>query len=234
MVSSSPDLTLFNQQLKEFEKLSTTDRFKIDKDDLYPCLADNTPNTGFDAHYIYHPAWAARVVKAINPQVHVDISSTLHFCSIISAFIKTDFYDYRPAILNLNNLACKHADLTKLTFQSNSISSLSCMHTIEHIGLGRYGDPIDPEGDISAFNELKRVCAINGNLLIVVPVGVKKIRFNAHRIYNPHDIITYMSGFDIVDFSFVNDQGSFIENGSLNDAANQTYGCGCFWFKKIS
>jgi SAM-dependent methyltransferase len=143
-----------------------------------------------------------------------------------------DFYDYRPAALHLSNLKSQHADLTALPFSSSSLTSVSCMHTIEHVGLGRYGDPIDPEGDLKAINELKRVCAVNGSLLIVVPVGIKKIQFNAHRIYDPFDIIEYMSGFELKDFSLIDDHGTFTEKADLKVAATQKYGCGCYWFIK--
>jgi hypothetical protein len=58
------------------------------------------------------------------------------------------------------------------------------MHVIEHIGLGRYGEALDPDGDLKAIRELVRVLAAGGNLLVVVPVGRPRIQFNAHRIYD--------------------------------------------------
>ncbi len=193
---------------------------------------ERTLTTNFDAHYIYHPAWAARIVKKINPEFHIDISSTLHFCSQLSAFIPVRFYDYRPALLTLDQLTCERADLTNLHFETESINSLSCMHTIEHIGLGRYGDPLDVNGDIKAINELKRVVKIGGNLLIVVPIGKPRIVFNAHRIYSPKMIIDEMEGFKLENFAFVNDKNDFFSNANLNDANEEDYGCGCFWFIK--
>ena len=225
-------LALFSKQFRQFEKLNTGNRFTLSPDNNYPILHDNTSQTPFDAHYIYHPAWAARIVQNISPVKHIDISSTLHFCSILSAFIPTEFYDYRPAALNLDNLKSLHADLTALHFENDSIDSISCMHTLEHIGLGRYGDPIDPDGDIKAINELKRVCAVNGNLLLVVPVGKKKLMFNAHRIYDPEEFSGYLSGCDLQNFSLVTDENEFIANASFELAAAQRYGCGCYWFKK--
>jgi len=224
----------FKEELSKFKTLNTEDRFSNINFEDYPCLTDKTAVTNFDAHYVYHPAWAARIIKDISPVKHVDISSTLHFCSILSGFIPTEFYDYRPAKLNLNNLISSHADLTNLPFENNSIQSLSCMHTIEHIGLGRYGDPLDPDGDIKAVKELARVCAINGNLLLVVPVGKKKIMFNAHRIYDPTEFFQYVKNFELKDFSLITDNGEFITNASFDLAANQNYGCGCYWLKKIS
>lgn len=219
------------QQFEMFQSLNDK-RFILNKADLILCVNDATNNTGFDSHYIYHPAWAARIIKEIAPKKHVDIGSTLHFCSLLSAFVKTDFYDFRPAQLNLSNLVSAHADLMALPFESNSIECLSCMHTIEHIGLGRYGDPIDPTADLKAIDELKRVCANNGNLLIVVPVGRRNIRFNAHRIYDPLDMINYMKGFQLKQFAMVYDDGKFEQNIDPAKVTNQEYACGCYWFIK--
>jgi hypothetical protein len=161
--------------------------------DAYPCLKDKIVNTPFDQHYTYHPAWAARILAQTKPAYHVDISSILSFSTVVSAFVPVKFYDYRPANLNINNFESGFADLKQLSFADNSIASLSCMHTIEHIGLGRYGDEIDPQGDIKSIDELKRVLQSGGNLLFVTPVGRSRIEFNAHRIYSYEQIIGYFS-----------------------------------------
>ena len=223
-----------NEFKKEFDLIAKTNNrnFELIFKNSRPYLDDKTTTTGFDAHYVYHPAWASRIVKLINPSVHVDISSTLHFCTQLSAFIPVDFYDYRPAILNLDNLQSLKADLTNLHFESNSIECISCMHTIEHIGLGRYGDPIDSDGDIKAINELKRVVKNGGSILFVVPVGKPTIVFNAHRIYRASDIVKLFSGFTLSNFSLVKDNNEYINNASISQADDQKYGCGCFWFVK--
>jgi SAM-dependent methyltransferase len=224
----------FQDQFKAFLALDKTHTLPVLKSDQKACLNENTENTEFDAHYIYHPAWAARLVKKINPEKHIDISSTLHFCSILSAFIPTEFYDYRPAELNLDNLYSGKADLTHLQFATNSIESLSCMHTVEHIGLGRYGDPLDPEGDIKAINELKRVVKPGGSILFVTPVGRPRIMFNAHRIYDPSMIAEFFNGFELRQFSLVKDNQTFEYDASLKSGLEQQYGCGCFWFVKTN
>jgi SAM-dependent methyltransferase len=198
----------------------------------YPCLSDNTSATAFDAHYIYHPAWAARIVSQIHPLVHVDISSTLNFCAIVSAFVPVEFYDYRPAKLNLDNLECKHGDLMKLPFENESIESISCMHVVEHIGLGRYGDSLDPDGDLKAIAELKRVLARGGSLLFVTPMGAPRIQYNAHRIYSYDQIAAYFGNLHIEQFALVDDKGQFTINAGPSYANQQKYGCGCWWFKK--
>ncbi|HET6990698.1 MAG TPA: DUF268 domain-containing protein, partial [Bacteroidia bacterium] len=145
------------------------------------------------------------------------------------------FYDYRPARLDLDNLTSEPADLTNLNFPDNSIASLSCLHTVEHVGLGRYGDPIDYDGDLKAIAELKRVVKPGGSLLFVTPVGKSKVMFNAHRIYSYDQVLDYFEGFELKEFSLVPDNekdGGLIQNSTKEMSDKQNYGCGCFWFVK--
>ncbi len=219
-----------------FKKLSASDRRFLNRwKDRRPYLTDNLQYTSFDSHYTYHPAWAARILEQTKPKKHTDISSILSFCVVVSAFIPTDFYDYRPAKLKLSNLNSNKADLLCLPFADNSIESLSCMHTVEHIGLGRYGEPLDPNGDIKAINELIRVLANGGNLLFVVPVGKPRIKFNAHRIYSYKQIMEYFKSLKLNEFSLIPDNAfekGIIYNAKEKEADGQSYGCGCFWFRK--
>lgn len=226
----------FISSLREFQSLDKNSRFCLKEEDFLKCLNDNTENTGFDTQYEYHQAWAARCLAQINPKKHIDISSRITFNVVTSAFIPIEFYDYRPAkIYNLSGLECKSADLTKLHFDDSSIESLSCMHTIEHIGLGRYGDKINPDGDLKAIQELKRVLKTDGNLLFVVPVGKPRIQYNAHRIYSYDMIMDYFKDFKLVNYSLIPDNAmevGIINNAGKEETDKQNYACGCFWFKK--
>jgi len=221
---------------KEFRVFKAThgERFLIQDSDKYPCLNDKNTKTSFDKHYTYHTAWAARKLRDISPIEHIDISSLTYFSTLVSAFIPVRFYDYRPEEIELDNFSCEHADITQLPFDNDSIDSLSCMHVVEHIGLGRYGDPLDVDGDLKAIEELKRVVSIGGNLLFVVPIGKAKIMFNAHRIYSYDQIINYFKNFELLEFTLIPDQsnGGLIINATKEQADIQVYGCGCFMFKK--
>ncbi|MFA5997307.1 MAG: DUF268 domain-containing protein [Candidatus Paceibacterota bacterium] len=228
-------LPLIIRSFVSFKAKDKQKRFKISILDIFPCLFENIPYTRFDTHYIYHTAWAARKVKEIDAKEHVDISSSLYFSGIVSAFKTVRFYDFRPAKLNLSNLISKPANLLSLPFENDSITSLSCMHTVEHVGLGRYGDEIDPEGDLVAAKELSRVIAKSGNLLFVVPVGVPRIQFNAHRVYSYEMVIGMFPELILKEFSLIPDNA--LETGMIYDATKeiadkQIYGCGCFWFVK--
>jgi SAM-dependent methyltransferase len=171
------------------------------------------------------------------PAKHVDISSILSFAAIVSAFIPFEFYDFRPAPLKLSDFSGATADLTRLGFSDNSVASLSSMHVIEHIGLGRYGEPLDPDGDLKAIRELCRVLAPGGNLMVAVPVGRPRIQFNAHRVYDDTEFRAYFTGLEVVEFALIPDGDAPV--GLIYDAPRdlvdaQEYGCGCYWFRKPS
>lgn len=238
-VLRNPKSVIVLFQLLKFKKLSDKKRgFKISPLDLYPITNERTKTTHFDRHYVYHTSWAARVVREINPDFHTDISSSLFFAGIVSAFTPIKFYDYRPADLILSDLETHPGDLCNLPFESNSLSSLSCMHTIEHVGIGRYGDPVGPNDDIKAVNELKRVVKKEGSLLIVVPIGkTPRIEYNAHRIYSYDQIISMVCDeqFELKEFAFIperDEQGGLVRYAKKEDIKDSYYACGCFWFIK--
>lgn len=224
----------FKKHFSERKTLLAGERFKCKWEDRYPCLFDNTATTSFDAHYLYHTAWAARILAKNVPHKHLDIGSCLRFVSIVSAFIPVEFYDYRPTKITLSGLKAGGADLLSLPFAEGTISSLSCMHVVEHIGLERYGDAFAPEGDLQAMAELERVLSKKGTLLFVVPIGEEaRIQYNAHRIYTYEQIISYFPSCSLKSFSLILDNGKFIDRASQKDTCGQKYACGCFEIVKF-
>ncbi|WP_051445298.1 DUF268 domain-containing protein [Desulfocurvus vexinensis] len=190
---------------------------------------------GFDRHYVLHTAWAARQVARLAPARHVDIASSLYFVAQVSAFVPVDFYDYRPPDLALPGLGCARADLAALPFPDASVPSLSCLHVIEHVGLGRYGDALDPDGDRRAAAELARVLAPGGTLLVAVPVGRARVEFNLHRVYACAQVLALFPGLALEQFALVPDDpkdGGLLPGAPFAQADAQQYGCGCFCFVK--
>lgn len=235
------DLPMFRKEFREFKHLNdqakTPNRFRVNESDCYPCLDDRHKQHEIDRHYVNHTAWAARKLASLRPPHHVDISSYLYFSTIVSAFIPVTYYDYRPAVLELDNLTTAKADLTNLPFSSNSLSSLSCMHVVEHIGLGRYGDPLNPDGDLLAMSELQRCLAVGGHLLFVVPLGAPRMCFNAHRVYSKQMIVDAMDQCELLELALIPDSTtdeSLVYGPNEQLLAEQRYGCGCFLFRKHS
>ncbi len=236
-------LILFGQALKVLHQFKlikdqASPRFAVTWKDRWIHLRDATATTGFDRHYVFHTAWASRVIAELRPQEHIDIASSLYFVGSVSAFVPTRFIDFRPADLGLSGLNSEAGTLMHLPFPDNSIESLSCMHVVEHVGLGRYGDPLDYDGDIKAARELSRVVAPLGTLLFVVPIGGKaRIQFNAHRIYTYDQVLDLFPDFDLIEFALIPDDGAkegLIRHANPSLAAHQKYGCGCFRLRKQS
>ncbi len=201
--------------------------------DWNPRMEEATPDTPFDAQYLYHCSWAARQLAERQPARHVDISSSLWFVGIASAICPIEHYDYRPPELGLPNVSVGACDLTKLPFADGSLQSLSCMHVVEHVGLGRYGDHLDASGDRKAMAELQRVLAPGGTLLFVTPVGRPRIVFNSHRIYAYEEIQAQFATLRTENFSLITDGRNgrkFINNADPALVAQQKYGCGCWAF----
>lgn len=201
--------------------------------DAYPCLGDWVSTTPFDPHYFYQAAWLSRQLATTKITKHIDIGSDVKLIGSISAFVPIEFIDFRPLQVTLPGLQCTAGDITNLPMEADSVISLSCLHVVEHIGLGRYGDPLDSQGSDKAMAELSRVVSTGGLLYLSVPVGRARICFNAHRVFSPIEIINAFDSFELVSFSMVNDSGHFLSNCMPSDALDQDYACGMFVFKKI-
>ncbi|MCL5995610.1 MAG: DUF268 domain-containing protein [Chloroflexi bacterium] len=200
--------------------------------DAYPQLHDRTGTTGIDAHYFYANGWAMRRIVAQLPAHHVDIGSQTMFVNLLSAVLPVIFVDYRPLEPRMAGLTSRSGDILKLPFADGSVDSLSCLHVAEHIGLGRYGDPLNPHGTRQACAELQRVLAPGGNLYFALPVGRPRVCFNAHRIHAPEMIAEYLAGLELLEISGVHDDGRYVERVSLDAFVGSRYACGMFWLRK--
>lgn len=201
-------------------------------EDGYPCLFDNAESTPYDPHYFYQAVWASRLLARTGARAHVDLGSDIRFIGPLTAMIPmVTFIDVRPVKAKSPGLHCVAASAVHLPFADRSVSSLSCLHVAEHIGLGRYGDDLDPTGTRRACAEMVRVLAPHSNLFLSVPVGRPRVCFNAHRIHTPRQVMSYLRGLDLVEFSVVDDYGQFREKVDLNEMERANYACGLFWLK---
>jgi SAM-dependent methyltransferase len=200
--------------------------------DLYPCLSDRSSHTPFDPHYFFQGAWLARRLAQVQPTLHVDVGSSVMMVSVLSAQHPIVCVDYRPLRAALSGLTCVAATATRLPFSTGALESVSSLHVIEHVGLGRYGDPLDPSGSQAAAKELSRVVRPGGRLFVSVPVGRPRVCFNAHRVFDPRSIQAMTAGMRLQAFSLVDDDGRFTQDADICTAERQDYGCGMFEFIK--
>jgi SAM-dependent methyltransferase len=194
----------------------------------WPELGDRLASTPYDAHYFFQDVWAARCVAEHAPERHVDVGSSVHWVGVLTSHTTVEFVDIRPLEAGIEGLTSVAGSVLDLPHPDRSVASLSCLHVAEHIGLGRYGDPLDPEGSRKAATELQRVLAPGGQLLFSGPVGRKRVCFNAHRVHDPHEVLEWFSELELVEFAGVDDDGAFRRRRSLDELAGQSYACGMY------
>jgi hypothetical protein len=226
----------YRTQRKEFQNLggSVTHKYAI-----YTDYDDQAGSAS--GHYFHQDLLVASYIYKNNPTRHIDIGSRIDgFIAHVASFRQIDVMDVRH--LNStghSNISFIKADLmNKDSAQNNITDSISCLHAIEHFGLGRYGDPIDPNGHLKGFNNALRMLKPGGTLYISFPIGRgNEVHFNAHRVFHPRDIFTWAENRDSLElerFDYVDDAGKVHQNINLeNTTLNVVFGCGIYTFKKI-
>lgn len=211
--------------------------FPLKLRNTFPCLLDRYENSGtLPRHYFWQDLWGARKVFKSGVRRHYDIGSRLDgFIAHCLPFCEIVMLDIRPLSMQIQNLQFQQTNCMDMNqISDGSIASLSSFHAIEHFGLGRYGDPIDPLGHQKAIAEMKRIICDDGSIYFSVPIGMQRIEFNAHRIFDPLEIIRLFEGFELVEFSAIDDDDAFFENVAVESYRTLNYGCGVFHFKKKS
>lgn len=159
-----------------------------------PMLTEWDESSGQLGGYFFQDLTVARWIHEASPRRHVDVGSRLDgFIGQLAVFREVEVLDIRPQPLEVPNVRFHQVDLmTELPAEwQEATDSLSCLHTIEHFGLGRYGDTIDPAGHLKGIAQLKRMVAPAGTLYLSTPVGQERIEFNAHRIFSPRTLISW-------------------------------------------
>lgn len=209
--------------------------FPLQFKNLYPCLLDRfEPAENVPKHYFWQDLWAAKIIFNLGVQRHYDIGSRLDgFIAHCLTFTKVVMLDIRPLPMEISGLIFQEANCMDMTqIPNSSIMSLSSLHAVEHFGLGRYGDPIDPLGHEKAIKEMQRVVDHNGHILFSVPIGNQRLEFDGHRIFDCYEVIRLFNECDLLEFSYINDSNAYYENISIEDCPALNFGCGLFHFKK--
>jgi len=201
-------------------------------EDLFPQLGDWREVHELDAHYFHQDTWAANRIAELRPAGHVDVGSRVDLVGFLTAMTEVTFVDIRPLQVDIERLTCVEGSILDLPFADQSLESVSCLHVAEHIGLGRYGDPLDPAGSRKAMAELQRVVAPGGHLLFSGPIGRPRVCFNAHRIHDPIAILELFGELELVEFAVVDDAGRFARHRDPAACRELSYGCGMFLLRR--
>ena len=209
--------------------------------ELLPCLHDWYEEGGTTkSEYFWQDLLVARSIFEANPAKHVDIGSLVGgFVAHVASFREIEVFDVRPISTQIPGVTFKQADLMQpVAGVADYCDSLSCLHALEHFGLGRYGDPIDPRGFERGIVNMAALLKKDGVFYLSVPIGIDRVEFNAHRVFDPRSIVTLatqhslrLSGLTVIH------PGGRIETIALDEAqlsslAGQRYALGIFVFQK--
>jgi Caenorhabditis protein of unknown function, DUF268 len=210
---------------------------------LLPTLSDKYAESGIaSGHYFHQDLWAARLIHAHAPARHIDVGSRIDgFIAHLLSFREVEVLDIRALVSKVAGLSFRQADLmsnTPLTIEPSP--SVSCLHALEHFGLGRYGDPLRPDGWRTGLQRLAELVAPGGRLYLGVPTGQPAVEFNAQRIFHPQYILNeaVRHGLTLSALAWVDDAGDFHEQAlplspdAVSRLAAMNFGCGLFLFEK--
>lgn len=205
---------------------------------IKPCFYEKYQNAGTTrGHYFHQDLYVASRIFVDNPYKHVDVGSRIDgFVAHVACYRAIEVFDIRPSFEKLHSINFKQLDFMEPVNKEyfNYCDSISCLHALEHFGLGRYGDPVDAIGYKKGLKNLCLMLSTGGILYLSVPIGREQVCFNAHRIFNPLSLLNELDhGMELQRFSYVDDSGDFFENINLSDfqteiLPNLKYGCGIF------
>jgi len=159
---------------------------------MMPFLHDRTELAG-DGHseYFLQDLHVAKRIFELKPAHHVDVGSRVDgFVAHVASFRTIEVLDIRPMTNDVVGIDFKQVDLMKVDDSlTEYCDSLSCLHALEHFGLGRYGDRVDPAGWRLGLSSLGRLLKPGGRLFLSAPMGRERVVFNAHRVFAPAQLI---------------------------------------------
>lgn len=197
-------LVSFAGEYRRFRRLNRGSRFALDGGDVLPSLTDRTAATPIEPIYFLQDTWCAGRIAAVLPASHVDVGSAIRAMALIAQFVPVQFVDIRRIDIDVPNLSFRCGSILQLPFADRSIASLSSLCVIEHIGLGRYGDPLDAVGSEKAAAELCRVLAHGGDLYVSVPVDdACRVYFNAHRAFTRDYVLELFSELRLLEERYI-------------------------------
>ena len=154
----------FNQSfieddLCQYKRLNKRTSFEIKEQYIWPIIGDKYALAGMMENYFWQDLWAAKLIIKSGIKKHFDIGSRVDgfIAHLLSAGLDITMIDVREFPQKVDGLYTIVDDATMLKqIEDKSIESMSALCSLEHFGLGRYGDPIDPEACFKCFNNIKR------------------------------------------------------------------------------
>ncbi len=230
--------SFFEDDIEEYKRLNSRENFKIQEQYFWPVLTDKYAMAGAMGNYFWQDLWAAKLIFNSGIKKHFDIGSRIDgfIAHLLAMNIEVTLIDIREFPGSVENLYTLVDDATKLLqVQDDSIESMSALCSLEHFGLGRYGDSINPEACFECFCVIQKKIKRGGNLYLSVPIGKERVEFNAHRVFYASTIVESFASMELKSFSCTA-EGKIEYNTEIHqfdsDEHNGEYRYGLFHFIK--
>lgn len=204
------DKTFLQSDIATYQQLNQRLSFAIDEKCMWPVIVDKFDQAGSIGNYFWQDLWAARLIIEQGVKEHFDIGSRLDgfIAHLLAANIEVNVIDIRKFPGEIEHLHTIVDDATTLhQIEDESVESMSALCSLEHFGLGRYGDPIDPEACFKCFDNIQRKLKRRGHLYISVPIGKERVEFNAHRVFYANTIAACFQKLQMQEFSCATPEG---------------------------
>jgi SAM-dependent methyltransferase len=235
-------LPIFLKEYREIRRQAGISQQEFPFWPTHPCLEDRCQESGTaKGHYFHQDLLVAGRIFTNQPTRHADIGSRIDgLVAHVASFREIEVLDIRDLTSPTSNILFQRADLMDPEFTlADYYDSVSCLHALEHFGLGRYGDRIDYRGHLMGWENIHRMLKAGGKLYFSVPIGDQRIEFNAHRVFSVPYLLNMIEGRYCLDaFSYVNDAGNLVRNPEMTAEAVENsfschYGCGIFELTKL-
>lgn len=214
--------------------------FCVERVGFRPCLHDKKGEGGeAKSEYFLQDLMVARCIFEEKPVRHIDIGSRVDgFVAHVASFRTIEVFDVRHNSANVPGIKFRQIDMMSSEGAAEHCDSLSCLHALEHFGLGRYGDPIGPNGFENGFAAMATMVRSGGRFYLSVPIGHPRVEFNAHRIVSPKIVIDLATrhGFRLVELTVLHEGKQEIlreiSPGKISALESLDYALGIFILKK--
>lgn len=121
-----------------------------------------------------------------------------HLACVGHSTVAVDFHPYPMHHPNLTALRC---DATRLPLKDATFPYVTAISSLEHFGLGGYGDPVLVNGPLKVRTEILRVLEPGGMLIVSLPVGVErklgKLNPQSYHVLSREYLQSFVEGFRI-------------------------------------
>lgn len=200
--------------------------------DIFPILSDRYSKAGSTNLYFKQDLLVAQKIFKLKPKNHLDVGSRIDgLVGNLATFMAVDVIDIRPLESPFPEINFIQNDMMGSVVVTRNYDSITCLHALEHFGLGRYGDPINFEGHITGLKNIVNYLKPSGTLYLSVPIGRNTIHFNAHRVFSINYLVNLFEeiGLKIKEFDYIDDKGKIFRKVKISDGQDDNFGCryGC-------